>query len=108
MADAILVDDWATYPINPFLAPESGGAIGLTGKVAPGADLRRPDGGPISTSAIVAVEGEIVTTRSGTRYRLGQIKAEFVEWMREQGIEWDAGEPIKVGRRHPRKEAVNG
>lgn len=106
MADPIRVDMWATYPTNPYRAPEQGGGIYLAGTVAPGDDPRRPEGGPISTSPIVAVEGRIVTTKSGTRYRLGRIKPEFREWMREQGIAWDSREPIKIGARHPRTEVT--
>jgi hypothetical protein len=104
----IRVDLWATFPINPYRAPEQGGGIGLTGIVAPGDDARHPAGGPMSTSPIVSVEGRIVTTRSGTKYRLGRIKPEFREWMREQGIAWDSREPIKIGKQHPRKKMANG
>ena len=108
MSQPIRVDDLATFPINPYRAPESGGGIGLTGTVAPGADPRRPAGSAISTSAIVSVKGRLVTAKSGTVYCLGRIKPEFRRWMREQGIAWDSREPIKIGQRHPRvKETPN-
>lgn len=106
--DPIRVDEWATAPANPFRAPENGAGLILTGRVAPGADPRRPEGSTISTSPIVAVEGRVVTTKSGTRYRLGRIAPAFRRWMREQGIAWDSREPIKIGSRHPRVEVTNG
>ncbi len=97
-ATPIRVDNWRTVHLaGPYVAPEIN-PVGISGVVPPGADPRRPEGSPITTSMVVAIEGRVVTTKSGTRYILGKIQSAFRRWMRKQGIAFDWRHPIKV---HP-------
>lgn len=41
---------------------------------------RRPDGTLVRTSRIVTIDGNIITTASGSQYRLLQPNPSYVEW----------------------------
>lgn len=55
------------------------------------------DGDHITTSHLDHATGRIVTTRSGSRYRLGRIEPAYRAWLRKQGIPYDPRHPM--GRR---------
>lgn len=86
-APAIRLSDWAMKS-DPYKAPEqrAGYLIGT----------RETDGKTITTSRIVTAIGRIVTTNSGSTYKLGRIHPEYRKWLREQGIAYDARQPIRV------------
>lgn len=90
-----VIHDWSTCSgsDNPYLAPEVAG-VAIQGRAFGMPDHK--EGGGIRTSRIVTVEGRVVTTRSGSKYRLGRISPEFRKWLREQGREYDPRNPIKV------------
>lgn len=99
IATAIRVEEWRTVALQrtPYDAPETC-PVAISGRVPPGADPRKPEGSPITTSPIAAIEGRIVTTRSGTRYLLGRIDKGFRAWLREHRPEWNHREPIAIGK----------
>jgi hypothetical protein len=55
-------------------------------------------GDEVKTSAIDVIKGRIITTASGTSYRLGRINPKYRRWMKKQGIEYDPKNPIKDKR----------
>mgnify|MGYP001611761097 CR=1 FL=1 len=57
---------------------------------------RFQDGHRIHTSPIVASEGRVVTTRSGTRYELGEASESYRTYLSDQGRELDPEQPVKV------------
>ncbi len=61
-------------------------------------ELHNPDGKKhrIVTSAIEKVDGCNVITRSGTHYFLGRPDPAYLVWLKENKIEFDPNEPIKV------------
>jgi hypothetical protein len=54
------------------------------------------DGKRVTSSPIVASEGQEATTYSGTRYVLGQPCPRWLAWMDEEGIEFDPENPIQL------------
>ncbi len=48
------------------------------------------------TSAIIDVDGKTVHTKSGSIYELGKPDKEYLLWMRENGIEYNSENPIKI------------
>lgn len=81
---------------NPYLAPElrkrrlSGickeRAIELDGDCSEST---------LTTSSIVSYEDNVVTTRSGTKYELGEPAEDYVKWCEENGYS-DPREGLKV------------
>lgn len=55
------------------------------------------DGKTIQTSCIREVEGKIIHTQNST-YRLGEPKKEWLDWMKENGIDFDPENPIRTKR----------
>ena len=55
-----------------------------------------PAGQCITTSRITSAEGRVVTTRSGSRYRLGPICPKHRKWLRDNGIPYDQHRPIRL------------
>lgn len=60
-----------------------------------------PSSGPkegkyVVTSEIADIHGRTVTTASGTRYLLGTIENEYLQWMKEHGYTYNEKEPIKA------------
>lgn len=91
----IRIDDWSTCYVSedPFRAPELNGLC-LQGTIAYHPRTKR--GGGIRTSAIVAVDGRTVRTRSGSLYYLGRPSHNYVEWLRKEGKPLDEKQPIKL------------
>lgn len=50
----------------------------------------------ITTSRIVAAQGRLVTTESGSVYRLGAANPAYVEFLKSIGRELDEASPVKV------------
>lgn len=63
---------------------------------------RFPDGHPVKTSAIVGVNGRLITTKSGTVYKLGRIQREYRMWLRKEGITYNPRRPVSF------KEVTHG
>ena len=88
MTGPISLHHWSLSAIGgPFQAPE------LCCRVVIG---RRPDGVVISTAAVVAVRGRIVTTSTGSRYRLGAIDPSYRKWLKDNKISYDPRHPIRT------------
>jgi hypothetical protein len=67
----IVIEDWSVVGLSPYSAPESGKQI---------VGRRQSDKKVIRTSCIVSVEGCVVTTQTGSRYRLGKPSQNYVDW----------------------------
>lgn len=89
----ITLEQWSTCYASGDIydAPEVRGTC-LNGIVT---DHPRFDGSSkVTTTRVVEVNGRIVTTRSGSVYKLGTIDPEYREWLRENRPEWDYKNPI--------------
>lgn len=78
--------DWSVIGVSdsPYSAPKQC----LRGK--------RKDGHMIRTSPIVDIDGNIITTRSGTQYHLMAPSQDYVEWCRQNNYHIPTEkEPIK-------------
>ncbi len=90
----VKLDNWSVLSnADPYLAPELRKSC-LKG--VPTGHPRKPDGKVIYTSSIVSVAGRKITTRSGTVYCLGRIDPNYRKWLRDQGLEYNPRNPIKV------------
>ncbi len=82
---------------DPYRAPET---IPI---VLRGHCVERPDpsgkGHRLQSSPIVASEGRVVTTHSGSRYFLGDPDPSYVAYLRGLGRSIDEEQPVKVGVR---------
>ena len=78
---------------DPYTAPECAQPY-LKGNVEGHPNFE--DGKHISTSPIVDAEGRVVTTRSGSTYKLGKIAPKYRKWLKENRPEWDWKIPITV------------
>jgi hypothetical protein len=72
---------------NPFRAPE------MRDKMIRGS---RDDGHEVVTSAIVAVDGRRITTRSGSIYILQDANPLYVQWMKDNGFSFDPEHPMTL------------
>ena len=61
---------------------------------------RFEDGDPITTSSVVEVSGRIITTYSGSRYRLGEVDPRYKEWLDKNYLGWDPENPIRERRKN--------
>ena len=78
---------------DPYCPPECNGRI-LIGTVT--GHSRHKDGTQIQTSRLTATEGRMVTTHSGTRYRLGEPSTGYRDWLRDHNPDWDPENPITL------------
>lgn len=80
---------------NPYLAPElrkrrlSGICKERAIELGEDCDL------PLTTSSVVSYEDNVVTTRSGTKYELGEPAEDYVKWCDENGYS-DPREGLRV------------
>ncbi len=74
---------------------EGEAVIRLSGRVF--GDPRRADGKHITTTRIVKAEGRLITTRSGSAYRLGAIEPWFRKHLDATRPLWDPDNPIEMG-----------
>jgi hypothetical protein len=89
---AVKLQDWSCWS-DPYAAPEIRTTC-LVGRVY--GHHREPDGKKVKTSRIVDADGRLVTTSSGTVYRLGRIDPKYRRWLRKEGREYDPGRPILI------------
>jgi hypothetical protein len=88
------IDRWAVI-VTPGRGMFDGGSA-IAGNVYGHPDTRHPDGKGIVTSRVVSFEGRVVTTRSGSRYRLGRIEPKYRRWLRKARPDWDWRQPLRV------------
>jgi hypothetical protein len=53
------------------------------------------DGERVHTSQIVSVHARIVTTKTGSSYKLGKIDKGYRKWLKANVPDWDYRKPIK-------------
>lgn len=87
------IENWSTTmecpSRDPYLAPEADPHVHLQGTV----EGRR---GVVLTTRVVSSRGRIVTTRSGSRYRLGAPAPAFLVYLASKGLAFDEKQPVKV------------
>lgn len=88
------LEDWRMVS-SPYEAPEIAGRY-VEGKLHNSGNPRRPDGHPITTSRVVGASGRVVTTRSGSRYLLGEPDPRYLGWMERKGLTYDPEAPVAV------------
>lgn len=81
---------WA-FGADPANLPNAIGCK-LTGVVT--GHPRKPDGEEVVTTRIVKVEGRLITTKSGTVYRLGAPSLEYRDHLRVVRPDWDPEDPL--------------
>lgn len=90
--EELVIRDWSLVLLasNPYAAPESARRC-LNGLCL------RPDGEErrVNTSEIVASSRRVVTTRSGSRYRLGAISRKYRKYLSRECPEWNYREPLR-------------
>lgn len=94
MSEAKL-QNWSCWS-DPYLAPEIR-VTHLVGRVY--GHHRKEDGTRVRTSRIVDAAGRLVTTSSGTVYRLGTIDPKYRRWLRKEGRDYDPRRPILIRER---------
>ena len=79
---------WALYDnSNPYAAPEISKCL---------RGFRDNETKQVVTSPIVEVNGNIVTTYSGSTYMLEDIDPEYLQWLKDRGYKYDPKYPIKT------------
>ena len=82
---------------NPYMAPELRKKY-LNGEVYDNHNFK--DGTNITTSSIknvdLELESAIVTTSSGSKYRLGKPSEEYLKWLKDNNITFNPNNPIKI------------
>jgi len=90
------ITNWFVTQLDPYRPPETQG-IHVAGEIHGDAKKRWEDGHPMVTTRVVKIAGRIITTRSGSRYKLGKPKQDYVDWCKENGIEPPTeDEPIRM------------
>ena len=84
-----ILDNWSTDRPR-YSAPE-------LGELCVVGDLRGEDK-KIRTSPVKGCRGRVVTTQSGTEYRLGRIDPRFRGWLKKAGIVYAQSQPISIGK----------
>ena len=97
MTTPITLHRWSTtrsesHPAARYMAPEQL-PLRLQGQAYN--DPRRDDGHHVVTSRIVSADKRIVTTGSGSIYRLGRPDQKWLKWLRDSGRTYDPKQPIK-------------
>jgi len=78
------IADWSVRE-NPYRAPELGRDY-LCGRLKSGKH--------VETSYIRKCEGRVVTTSSGSQYRLGRISKKYRAWVKKNGFLYDPKQPL--------------
>jgi len=90
----IKIQNWSTCCsekdkiMHPSLRP-----LRLHGKVY--GHPKFEDGKEVTTGPVVNAEGRVITTSSGSVYKLGSIEPEYREWLKTDTPDWDWKNPIK-------------
>jgi len=88
------LEDWAVVTDDPYSPPEVAWQQ-LQGRVY--GHEKRPDGQQIITSLMNKVEWRLVTTSSGSVYKLGTPAKEYMEYCKSEGCHVPTEEePIKL------------
>jgi hypothetical protein len=95
MTQQVQMTQWAVVYAteDPFQAPEQA-SLALKGIVT--GHPRKPDGSVIRTSGIAKAQGRVITTESGTVYRLGEPSEAYRAWLAEHRPNWDPENPIAM------------
>ncbi len=95
------IENWSVNTEDDGYTPPEQSVPRLHGKIQ---DHPRFDADQnVVTSAIVNVNGRIVTTSSGSMYELGSPNPEYVEWCRENSVHVPTeDEPIRIIGRQPK------
>lgn len=93
MKSATLIENWSTTMEcphrDPYQPPEVDPHVHLQGAV-------EGHRGSVLTTRVVSSRGRIVTTRSGSRYRLGVPAPAFLVYLASKGLALDEKQPVKV------------
>jgi len=98
MKKPILIQDWSITTrslISPYTPPEMIKSC-LRGSVVD--HPRFPGIQFVTTSSIANVKKRIITTSSGTIYRLGKISNPYRKWLKKNRPNWDWRKPITMRR----------
>lgn len=92
----IRLDNWSVCfaPRDRYTPPE------MSQKSLQGNAFGHPkhdDGKHIATSLPVKVDGRIVTTCSGSVYKLGRIDPKYRQWLKENFPNWNWRKPLSLG-----------
>lgn len=89
------LEQWSTCRLgdDPYVPPEMS-LLCLQGQVF--GHARKGDGTKVTTSPIVAVDGRVITTASGSVYELGEPDPGFLAWLAKEGRTYDPGQPITL------------
>jgi hypothetical protein len=89
-----VIDNWAcVYGNGDAFTPPELRDLMVEGCV--NGHYKYPDGKIILTSCIRKVEKDIIFTQNST-YRLGEPRKDWLDWLKENGIEFDPENPIKI------------
>ncbi len=90
--------NWSTNlsSADPYKAPEQC-STRLKGNVY--GHPKFNDGDLITTSTINKIEGRIITTDSGSVYRLGRPSQKWLHWLKQEGYVYDPKNPVKDMRK---------
>jgi len=103
------LERWSIPAPSRYTAPEIaelrivGCVYGRRGMLDGDRGRELQDGDEIVTSPVVSVRGRVVTTASGSRYRLGSPSTSYLLWLKEQKIAFNPDRPIRIKR--PKKAA---
>lgn len=90
------LENWSTTSFESPYTPPERRKVRLQGIVT--GHPKKADGTSIVTTSIRESVGRQVTTRSGTVYDLGEPAPEFLQWLKDNGREYDPVNPVKVIR----------
>ena len=92
----VRLENWSVVSncSSPYIPPEAQWSF-LSGRVY--GHHRFTDGEKVTTSRMVKIEGNLITTSKGTIYKLGEPKPEYIEWCEVNGHHIPTEkEPIKT------------
>jgi len=88
----VKLEDWSVTAIGgPYTAPELWREA-LYGKVY--GHPKFNNGDKVRTSPIKKVDGRMITTASGTVYKIGKISPIYRKWLRKNRPNWNWRKPI--------------
>ena len=80
-----VIQDWSVCVSDPFQPPETRRKC-LQGKLG---------NKYITTNYIDTAKGRLVTTLSGSVYKLGRISKDYRKWLKKNNLNYDPKDPIK-------------
>lgn len=90
----VLLHDWSTTAI----ASDGDGVLRLQGRIDSAVHPQLPEAGRILTGPIVTVDGKLITTASGTVYRLEKPDEKYLAWCTANGYAYNEAAPIGWGK----------